>query len=137
MFLGEDTHTLDPKGRIVLPSRYRDQLDDGCVLAPGRDGQLEIYQLEVYAEKMSDVIAAAKDKQGRQFARSAFRQADQQRLDKSGRVNVKTDLISWANLESDVVVLGAFDHIELWNPAAYEADRENDRYRDDGEVGTD
>ena len=137
MFLGEDTHALDAKGRIVLPSRYRAQLEEGCVLAPGRDGQLEIYRLEVYAKKAQEIADAAVNRAGRQFARSAFRMADHQVLDKSGRINLRTEHVDWASLESEVTILGAFDHIELWNPASYAADLANDRYRDDEEDDTD
>lgn len=137
VFLGHDTHALDAKGRIVLPARYRDQLAEGCVLARGRDGQLEIYRSEIYAQKAQEIVDAAVGREGRKFARSAFREADEQKLDKSGRINLRSEHISWASLENEVVILGVFDHIELWNPEAYAADVANDEYREDGEVGTD
>jgi MraZ protein len=126
VFLGEDIHTLDDKGRVVLPARFRRDLADGCVITKGQDGQLLVFTKEVYAEKATEVMEKPLDTPGRRFARTFFSSADEQNLDKAGRLLIKPDLRGYAGLElgREVAVLGVFDHIELWNLEAHLADRE-------------
>lgn len=125
MFLGEYFHSLDEKGRVVLPSSFRRELEEGCVVAKGRDGQLMIYGLDVFREMAGEVTSQPQDRGGRRFSRTVFAGADQQDLDKSGRVLVKPDLRGFAGLEpsTEVAVLGVFDHVELWDKDRYLADR--------------
>lgn len=125
MFLGEYFHTLDEKGRVVLPSSFRRELEDGCVVAKGRDGQLMIHSVDVFSRMAEDVVARPQDRSGRRFSRTVFAGADRQDLDKSGRVLVKPDLRDFAALEpgQEVAVLGVFDHIELWEKERYLTDR--------------
>jgi MraZ protein len=125
VFLGEYFHSLDEKGRVVLPSSFRRELEKGCVVAKGRDGQLMIYGLEVFGEMASEVTSRPQDRGGRRFSRTVFAGADQQDLDKSGRVLLKPDLRAFAGLEpaTEIAVLGVFDHIELWEKERYLADR--------------
>lgn len=125
MFLGEDTHTLDGKGRVVLPSRFRDDLSDGCIVTKGQDGQLVVYPKATWAAKAAEVMERPNNRAGRRFARTFFAGADEQGLDKAGRLLVKPDLREYAAMElgSEVVVLGVFDHIEVWSPGQYEMER--------------
>jgi MraZ protein len=125
VFLGEYFHTLDEKGRVVLPSSFRRELEDGCVVAKGRDGQLMIHSLEVFRQMAQEVVRQPQDRSGRRFSRTVFAGADQQDLDKSGRVLLKPDLREFAALDSgrEVAVLGVFDHIELWDKSRYLEDR--------------
>jgi MraZ protein len=125
VFLGEYFHSLDEKGRVVLPSSFRRELEEGCVVAKGRDGQLMIYGLDVFREMAGEVTSQPQDRGGRRFSRTVFAGADQQDLDKSGRVLVKPDLRGFAGLEpsTEVAVLGVFDHVELWDKDRYLADR--------------
>jgi MraZ protein len=116
VFLGEYFHTLDGKGRVVMPSGFRRRLEDGCVITKGQDGQLLIFAAEDFEEKAAEVIERPQDKAGRRFARTLFAAADLQSPDKSGRVLVKPDLRQFAGLETgtEIAVLGLFDHVELW-----------------------
>lgn len=125
MFLGEDTHSLDGKGRVVLPSRFRAELDRGCVVTKGQDGQLVVFPTASWEEKAAEVMERPQNRAGRRFARTFFGGADQQDLDKSGRLLLKPDLREYASLEmgTEVVVVGVFDHIELWNPGSYDGER--------------
>jgi MraZ protein len=125
VFLGEDRHTVDGKGRLVLPSRYRDQLVEGCVITKGRDGQLMVYPVDEYVAQAETVRARPQNRDGRRFSRTFFAAADEQGLDKAGRLLLKQELRTYAGVESggETVVLGVFDHIELWNPDAYEDER--------------
>lgn len=125
MFLGEDVHTLDGKGRVVMPSRFRDEMGESCVVTKGRDGHLEVYPRGAWEEIAGEVRARPQDRTGRRFIRTFFAAADEQTLDKAGRLLVKPDLRTYADIEmgSEVVVLGVYDHVEIWNTEAYAAER--------------
>jgi len=116
VFLGEYFHSLDGKGRVVMPSSFRRRLEDGCVITKGQDGQLIIFAADDFESKATEVIGRSQDKEGRRFSRTLFAGADLQSPDKSGRVLVKPELRDFAKLETgtEVAVLGLFDHIELW-----------------------
>jgi MraZ protein len=126
VFLGEYFHSLDGKGRVVMPSSFRRRLENGCVVSKGQDGQLVIFAAEDFEKKASEVIERTQDRGGRRFSRTVFGGADLQTLDKSGRVLVKPDLREFADVElaTEIVVVGVFDHVELWNTETYMADRE-------------
>ncbi len=125
MFLGEYFHSLDGKGRVVMPSSFRRRLEDGCVIAKGQDGQLVIFAAADFEEKAADVLLRTQDRGGRRFSRTVFGGADLQTLDKSGRVLVKPDLREFADLElsTEIAVVGVFDHVELWERESHLSDR--------------
>ncbi len=125
VFLGEYFHSLDGKGRVVMPSGFRRGLEDGCVLAKGQDGQLALFAVDDFEAKAVEVVDMPQNRSGRRFARTVFGGADLQGLDKSGRVLVKPDLREFAGLEaaSEIAVIGVFDHIELWNRGRWMADK--------------
>jgi len=116
VFLGEYFHSLDGKGRVVMPSGFRRRLEDGCVITKGQDGQLVIFAADDFESKAAEVMGRPQDREGRRFSRTIFAGADLQTPDKSGRVLVKPDLRDFAQLETgtEIAVLGLFDHIELW-----------------------
>ncbi|HEY5684519.1 MAG TPA: division/cell wall cluster transcriptional repressor MraZ [Acidimicrobiia bacterium] len=123
MFLGENRHNVDGKGRIVLPRRYRPQLPEGCVVTKGRDGQLMIYPPTVYEARAQEVMGRTQDKAGRRFARTFFAAADELEPDSAGRLLIREELRQFAELAlgSEAVVIGVFDHIEVWNTDRYDA----------------
>lgn len=125
MFLGEYFHSLDGKGRVVMPSGFRRRLEDGCVITKGQDGQLVIFAAEDFEEKALAVIEQPQGRSTRKFARTFFAGADLQTPDKAGRVLVKPDLRDFAGLETgtEIAVLGLYDHIELWERERHAADR--------------
>lgn len=126
MFLGEDTHSLDEKGRVVLPRRFRDALSDGCIVAKGEDHQLLVFTRDAYDQKAAEVMTAPNTRAGRRVRRIFFSGADEQSLDKSGRLLLKSELRDYAQLGDggEVKVLGLYGHIELWNPERFEDDKE-------------
>ena len=127
MFLGEYFHSLDEKGRVVMPSSFRESLKAGCVVIKGQDGQLLIYAPDEFQKKAQEVLAEKpRDKSGRRFTRTVFAGADAVDLTAGGRVNLKSDLREFAELapSTEVVVLGVLDHVEVWNKDKYLADRE-------------
>ncbi len=125
VFLGEYFHSLDEKGRVVMPSSFRRLLEDGCVVTKGQDRQLAIFPTAEFKERASEVTEKPQNRSGRRFSRTVFSGADSQTLDKSGRVLVKPDLRDFAGLEpsSEIAVLGVFDHVELWNKDLHLTDR--------------
>ena len=125
MFLGEYFHSLDEKGRVVMPSGFRRRLEDGCVVAKGQDGQLVLFPTGEFEARAAEVREMPQNRAGRRFSRTVFSGADPQTLDKSGRVLVKPDLRKFAelNASTEIAVIGVFDHVELWNTERYLADR--------------
>lgn len=125
VFLGDYFHSLDEKGRVVMPSTFRTSLEDGCVVTKGQDGQLVIFSVEDFRRKAAEVIEQPQDKMGRRISRTVFGGADMQTPDKSGRVLVKPELREYASLEtsSEIAVVGVFDHIELWEKDRYLGER--------------
>ena len=125
VFLGEYFHSLDGKGRVVMPSGFRRRLEDGCVLAKGQDGQLVLFAIDDFEAKAAEVIDNPQNRSGRRFARTVFGGADLQALDKSGRLLVKPDLREFAALgvSSEIAVIGVFDHVELWNRDHWTSDK--------------
>lgn len=122
MFLGEYQHTLDAKGRVSLPARFRNQLGGGVTVAKGLDGCLYVFTPEDYDRFMSDLLAKSdfnpKVREIRRFFASG---AVETPLDAAGRVSLTPKLREWAKLSKDVVVIGSGDRIELWDSEAWEA----------------
>ena len=126
MFLGEHQHSLDAKGRVILPARFRDQLEGGAVMARALDGCLSVYPRDEF-ERVAAKLTAARERgpRERQAARSVFTGAVDFTPDKQGRVAIPTHLREYAGLDREVVVAGGYDHIEIWDAQRFgERDRE-------------
>ena len=124
MFLGEFQHSLDAKGRIILPSRFRGRLESGLVLTRGLDGCLWVMSQddwESFSVRLNDLSVA--DPRGRDTARFFFSGASEDRPDKQGRISVPEPLRRHASLDRDVVVIGTGPRIEVWNPERWEVRR--------------
>jgi MraZ protein len=124
VFTGEYRHTVDDKGRLAVPSRFRAQLDGGAVVSRWIDGCLAIHTRAGWAA-LSDQVASLPltDAASRLFARSLFAGATDVDLDRQGRVLLPAYLREAVNLETDAVVVGARDHAEIWAPATWAAYR--------------
>ncbi len=126
MFLGEYAHTIDEKGRITLPAKYRADLASGVVVTRGLDKCLFVFPLEEW-KKLSDKISALPltDGQAREFRRLLFSGATDAELDKQGRVLLPQYLRDYAALDGNVIVAGLNTHMEIWAPDAWNAIRAN------------
>jgi MraZ protein len=124
MFLGEHQHSLDAKGRVILPVRFREQLEGGAVMARALDGCLAVYTLDEF-DRVARKLTAVRERgaRERQAARSFFAGTERVVPDAQGRVPVPQHLREYAGLGRDVTVVGSYDHIEIW-------DRERFRARD-------
>ena len=120
MFLGEFQHSLDTKGRVILPAKYRDQLADGAFVAKGKGGCLSVFTPEGFEEVATEI--REQSKQGPEkliAARTFFGGASEIRPDKQGRVALPQNLREFAGLEREVVVVGLFSRIEIWDRARW------------------
>ncbi len=120
VFLGSHTHNLDTKGRLAIPARFRDELDDGLVLTRGFDKCIALYPLaawETLANRINELSIA--DANVRQFRRMVFSEAVDVQLDSQGRILVPAPLREFAGVEREVVVIGVHSSIEIWSPARW------------------
>ena len=121
MFLGQYQHTLDDKGRVVMPSKFREDLAPGCVITKGQEHCLYVFPLSAWAEEMERVRRLPRtDRRARNFARAFFAAASDQELDGQGRIVVPGPLREYAGLEKDATVVGVAERIEVWSTDRWE-----------------
>ena len=116
MFKGEYNHSIDAKGRVIVPAKFREKLGDAFVVTKGLDGCLYGYAEEdwqVFEEKLSTLPLTNKD--SRQFTRFFLAGAADVEVDKQGRILLPQNLREFAALEKDVVLVGVSKRIEIWD----------------------
>jgi MraZ protein len=125
MFLGEFQHSLDAKGRVILPAKYRDQLAAGAFVTKGRGGCLSVFTPEEFDNVASQVREQSKrGPRELNAARSFFAGASEIQPDRQGRVALPQNLREFAGLEREVMVVGLYSRIEIWDRARWlELDR--------------
>lgn len=128
MFMGEYSHSIDTKGRLIIPSKFREGLGEEFVLTKGLDGCLSIYPMEEWNifEKKLEALPLT-NKNARKFSRFFVAGATLCELDKQGRILVPATLREFAGLEKDVVLTGNLNRIEVWSKAKW---NENNDYDD-------
>ena len=121
MFLGQYNHTIDEKGRITFPSRLRELLLDGAYITQGIDKNLLVMpsaRWNAFSERVIKMNMA--DPTARLFKRQMFSPADKIDFDGAGRFIIKPELRKYAEMESDVVIVGIGEDIEIWAPKHWE-----------------
>ena len=121
MFMGEYNHTIDAKGRLIVPSKFRELLGNGFVVTKGLDGCLFVYPNEEWAtieEKFRSIPLTTKD--ARKFSRFFFAGAASCELDRQGRVLLPRTLRDYAGLQKDVVLAGVLGRIEIWDQGRWQ-----------------
>jgi MraZ protein len=120
VFTGEYRHSLDAKGRIAVPSRFRGELRGGAFVSRWIDLCVGLFPREAWDALAARVAALpVTDAGARTFSRFLFASAYEVELDGQGRIVVPVGLREWAALDGDVVVVGARDHVELWSPSRW------------------
>ena len=121
MFLGTFTPKLDDKGRLILPSKFRDDLAEGLVIPRGQERCLYVFSESEFAQ-MHDRIREAPitSKQGRDYLRVFLSGAHAETPDKQGRVTVPAALRQYATLDRDLAVIGAGSRAEIWDAEAWQ-----------------
>ena len=116
MFMGEYNHTIDAKGRLIIPARFRELLGEEFILTKGLDGCLSIYPMDAWEAFETKLRALPlTNKNARTFTRFFVAGATNCELDRQGRVLVPQPLREFAGLEKEVVLTGNLDRIEIWS----------------------
>ena len=116
MFIGEYQHTLDPKNRVIMPSKFREKLGDSFVMTKGLDNCLFIYsskEWSIVEDKLKSLPMTNKD--ARAFVRFFFAGACECELDKQGRIVMPNNLKEYANIDKELVIIGVSTRIEIWS----------------------
>ncbi|MFY0517022.1 division/cell wall cluster transcriptional repressor MraZ [Lysinibacillus sp. UGB7] len=121
MFMGEYQHSVDAKGRLIVPAKFRETLGETFVVTRGLDNCLFGYPMDEWRkleEKLKGLPMTKKDT--RAFARFFFSGATEVEIDKQGRINIPSTLVQHAHLVKECVVLGVSNRIEIWAKDAWE-----------------
>ncbi len=120
MLIGEYQHNIDPKGRVIVPSRFREDLGERFYITKGLDGCLFVLSSEEWS-KLQEKISAMPVSRARGLQRFFFSGAVEAEPDKQGRVLVPQSLREYAGLAKDVTFIGASSRAELWDSARWTA----------------
>ncbi len=121
MFFGSYTHNLDEKGRLVIPSKMRDELGLKAYILKGFDGALSIFKEEDFQNLVKELQNLPFNKKNsRAYLRIQLASACELDIDRQGRALLPTQLLNKYQIGKEVIVIGALDHIEVWNRSDYE-----------------
>jgi MraZ protein len=125
MFIGEYSHSIDPKRRLALPSKFRGELGSRVVVTRGLDRSLFVYPMKVWEELAEKLGAMPVGESGkRSFVRLQLAGATDVELDSQGRVLIPDYLKEYAGLGKNVVVVGLFNRLELWDETTWKSYKE-------------
>lgn len=121
-FVGQFQHSLDAKGRLILPVKFRGEFEHGGHLSPNSEGCVALWTPAEFARQMDERLAMTRTggsgerRQARYWAANSM----DVEFDKQGRFAVPLNIRDFGHLAGDVMIVGAIDHVELWNPASYD-----------------
>jgi len=127
VFLGQYTHTLDAKGRLTVPARFRSELASGMVITRGFQNCLAVYPQEEWhtvAERMRQMPSTSTEAMA--IGRLLFSQASEANLDSAGRILIPAFLRHAADIDQEAVVAGMNARFEIWNPDRWRERLEQD-----------
>lgn len=116
MFMGEYHHSVDDKGRLIIPSKFRDELGSEFIITRGIENCLFVYPKDNWEEivnKLETLPFTKKD--ARTFTRFFLSGATVAEFDKQGRINITSPLISYANITKECVIIGTGKRLEIWS----------------------
>jgi MraZ protein len=121
VFLGTHSPRLDEKGRLILPAKFREQLEEGVVVTRGQERCLYVFPLAEFA-RIADQLrqAPVTSKQARDYLRVFLSGASDESVDRQGRITIPTALRTYAGLTRDCAVIGAGQRVEIWEAAAWD-----------------
>ena len=132
MFIGEYQHTIDPKGRVIMPAKFREDLGDKFIITKGLDNCLFVFPQEEwqsFEKKLRSLPLTSRD--ARAFTRFFFSGAIECELDKQGRVLIPANLREYAELEKDLVIVGVSSRVEIWSKEKWNAYNEENLDHED------
>lgn len=122
MFIGEYRHNLDAKGRVIVPAKFREQLTNNIILTRGLDGCITVYTHEQWQKIYEELKKLPTTKrEARMYIHMLTAKAAEVEIDKQGRVLIPASLIHEAKIDKASVIVGAFDHIEIWSEERWDA----------------
>ena len=125
MFLGEFKHTIDDKGRLTIPAKFRGDLAVGLVLTRGFDRNLMVYSIAGWENLAERIMARSlTDRRVREFRRRVFSGATDLIPDRQGRILIPPYLRQFADINGAVIVAGMYDYVEIWSERDWQAQRE-------------
>ena len=116
MFMGEYHHSVDEKGRLIIPAKFRENLGEKFIITRGIENCILVYSEEDFKKivnKLESLPFTKKD--ARQFTRFFLSGASESEFDKQGRIHINAPLINYANLKKECVVIGSGDRLEIWS----------------------
>lgn len=132
MFIGEYQHNLDAKGRITMPSKFREELGNTFYITKGMDGCLFVFPEEEWIEmdkKIKGLRLSRKDARG--IARLFYAGAIDVSLDKMGRVLLPGNLRQYASLEKEAIIIGVSSRVEIWDKDRWQSYNDDDDFNYD------
>ena len=126
MLIGEYEHSVDTKGRLIMPAKLRDEIGYKFIVTKGLDGCLFVFPLkewEIFQEKLRALPVS--DKNARNFTRFFFAGAIECEIDKQGRFLVSSNLREFAGLNKDVIIIGMNSRLEIWSKEKWQQCDEN------------
>ncbi len=127
MFMGEYDHTIDVKGRVIIPSKFREDLSGEFVITAGLDGCLFVYPMDEWERFIDELKRLPGSKEVRQLQRYFMAGAAACDMDKQGRVLIPNKLREHGEIEKDVVLVGVINKIEIWSQERWNS---NNNYED-------
>ena len=115
MLMGEYHHTIDDKGRLIIPAKFRDDLGDTFVITRGLDNCLFVFsssEWNKFTKNLNTLPFTRKN--ARNFSRFLLSGATVTEFDRQGRINITSPLISYADLKKECVIIGVGDRLEIW-----------------------
>ena len=120
MLMGEFHHNIDDKGRLIIPSKFRNELGDKFVVTRGLDKCLFVYSMKEWEKNVSRLKSLPfTNKDARTFTRFFLSGAVECEFDRQGRINITSPLVSYAGLKNKCVIIGVNDHLEIWGEDAF------------------
>lgn len=127
MFMGEYSHTLDPKGRMIIPAKFREALGDKCVITRSLDQCLCLYAMEDWEKFVARLSSIPYNvRKQRQLVRFFLSGANEAEPDRQGRILIPANLREAAGIDRDVVLVGVGSRIEIWSKSLWEQTMEGD-----------
>lgn len=123
MLIGEYKHTLDAKGRVIIPTKFREVLGEQFIVTRGLDGCLFGYSMDSWhslSEKLTHNLPLSK-KNARQVVRFFYSAASDVEFDKQGRIIIPQALREYAKLGKNIRIVGVSDRLEIWDEDAWKA----------------
>lgn len=119
MFIGRHYHKLEDKGRVSLPKKFR-EIEADWVVTRGLDGGLFVFRKKDFLEKVEEIATRSfTKKRNRDFVRLMVNEAQEVSADANGRVSLPEYLINLAGLTKEVVIVGSYSYLEIWDQARY------------------